>query len=483
MIEIPNIIKTFDVSFYNLLNLLISDELKLPVSWDDKIDFLDFIEGKYNDFSRILKKYKFTDDLPKKLFKILKLALNDYFMGLTHSSFKIFREIKINKEIFSKWSNIYNPFEKENSNFEFYYRARKININHYTIQNKQDIFHIPFEKRLNVSSHRYSINGLPCLYLNTSIYGCWEELNRPDINWLYVSLFKFNGSKEDILDFSWSADSLLDFISKKSDWQYFLKDKNHGSEKLEDKLDELQEFIQNCKEWINNFIISWPLLMVCYIQMKNHTKPFKPHYIIPQFLTQLILEENTKYKGIKYFSTKIPSNLVVFPDIRIGDKRLILNLAFPVRTINKEGYCENLNKLFTYISPISYQSLITIKPTIFSGRFYTKPNIPVMAPIKLSYEESLFGEMEFILKESYIEHLLLNFWGDLGYSIKEGDTIYNLSLRCILNEFENLTFKEREEKIITILKESKTLDTKELDQSLYEKKFRDLHDNLYLKAI
>lgn len=40
---------------------------------------------------------------------------------------------------------------------------------------KDEMFHIPYEKRNLVGNQRFSLSGLPCLYLGGSSYICWEE--------------------------------------------------------------------------------------------------------------------------------------------------------------------------------------------------------------------------------------------------------------------------------------------------------------------
>ncbi|WP_052675768.1 hypothetical protein [Paenibacillus sp. IHBB 10380] len=47
---------------------------------------------------------------------------------------------------------------------------------------RQEMFHIPFELKGRAATQRYSIPGLPSLYLGSSCYICWEELHRPDLN-------------------------------------------------------------------------------------------------------------------------------------------------------------------------------------------------------------------------------------------------------------------------------------------------------------
>ena len=53
------------------------------------------------------------------------------------------------------------------------------------VTSRKDIFHVPFEKRGSIKSNRYSIPGLPCLYLGTSLYTCWEEMNRPNFDSIF----------------------------------------------------------------------------------------------------------------------------------------------------------------------------------------------------------------------------------------------------------------------------------------------------------
>lgn len=60
------------------------------------------------------------------------------------------------------------------------FRLRVINQN-YPLS-KEDLFHIPFDKRSLVSTQRFSISGLPSLYLANSIYVAWEEMKRPSMN-------------------------------------------------------------------------------------------------------------------------------------------------------------------------------------------------------------------------------------------------------------------------------------------------------------
>ena len=67
------------------------------------------------------------------------------------------------------------------------YRIRKAEVS--GLFNKEEMFHIPFDKRHLITNGRYSINGIPSLYLCESTYICWEELGNPNFDTCNVSMF------------------------------------------------------------------------------------------------------------------------------------------------------------------------------------------------------------------------------------------------------------------------------------------------------
>lgn len=61
------------------------------------------------------------------------------------------------------------------------------------------MYHIPFDKRYLIGNERYSLTGFPTFYLSSSIYSCWEECNRCNLDFSNVALFK-NSDKLLFLD-------------------------------------------------------------------------------------------------------------------------------------------------------------------------------------------------------------------------------------------------------------------------------------------
>ena len=59
----------------------------------------------------------------------------------------------------------------------------------YKLLSRKEMFHIATDKIKFAKNYRYSLNGFPCLYLGASLYVCWEEMRRADID--HVNYVKF----------------------------------------------------------------------------------------------------------------------------------------------------------------------------------------------------------------------------------------------------------------------------------------------------
>ena len=164
-----------------------------------------------------------------------------------------------------------------------------------------ELFHIPFDKRSKVSPERFSILGYPILYLGKSLYICWEELNRPDISNITVSLFRPK-QHLNLVDLTFPVDI-------------------------------------SCPCMAYSFFIFYPLIMASMVRVKNPDDPFKPEYCIPQdFLT--FIKHHGKFDGIMYMSSKVKDNATI-SNSRFNNILLLTN-----NTDQKEGYCSDLaNKL------------------------------------------------------------------------------------------------------------------------------------------
>jgi len=210
--------------------------------------------------------------------------------------------------------------EKETEN-EILYRVRASEVTE-----KEGIFHIPFSKRYLVSTMRYSIAGVPCLYFGNTIYACWLEMGKPDLNKLHISKFK-NAIPIKILNFA---------ITFKT-------------------LNGIPAFRENGynpydKETIKSFLQLYPLILACSFKKKEDNANFHVEYVIPNMLLQWISGKKAHVDGIKYFSTKMNHD---------NYDSIGANIVFPPKE-NKdsmEGFCPKLERTFKFTAPISWHMI------------------------------------------------------------------------------------------------------------------------------
>lgn len=210
------------------------------------------------------------------------------------------------------------------------FRVRKSDT---PLYDREDIFHIPFTKRHNVSAQRYSVAGLPCLYLGKSLYVCWQEMNKPDFDKLYLSSFISYDKKSKILNFS----------------PQILNDPTAGL------LDDEKEL--KASNWSKaSYLILWPLILSCGYIKKNNNAPFIQEYIIPNLLMQWISRRvNSPIVGISYYSTRMPNANKTHRSINV-----VLPPKATYRQTIIQEYCPRLKGLFEFTPPVSWQVLKTL---------------------------------------------------------------------------------------------------------------------------
>ena len=191
-----------------------------------------------------------------------------------------------------------------------FFRMRQSNS--YDLYEAREMFHIPFEKRNLTSNQRYSMSGYPCLYLGSSIYGCWEELKRPNID---LSNIVYIENTEPI--------RLINLSIPRLDLRTI------------GKFD------------IYNVVLS----LVCSLKVGEYNAPFKPEYIIPQNVLNCLITRNNDpdapyFDGIKYTSSIYGSKRCIF-----HNKQLFENYVLPIKQSKSKGYCDELCNLFAISQP------------------------------------------------------------------------------------------------------------------------------------
>lgn len=247
---------------------------------------------------------------------------------------------------------------------------------------KEDIFHLGFSKRAKVNIQRYSIAGLPCLYLSNSIFVCWKELNQPKLEETQVSRFVQTDPYLNILD--------LDFTPYRLQRQlesfygaFFNKEHPYH--------------ISYYNLWTGT-LVNWPLMIACSLQVREQNEPFKQEYIVPQLLLQWVMRQRD-ISGIRYFSNKT----AVFPTMLFTKYS---NYVFPPKNMRGE-YCSDLRKWFKLTDPVIPTSLnFENQIDNYESGNTRLDNYMIDSDnnIGVEYRQTDFGKMELSMRELHATH-------------------------------------------------------------------------------
>lgn len=260
-------------------------------------------------------------------------CLECYLSGDIKSAYDSFELMLKPKYIFQQIENICIPLRQVCNKKTPLYRVRKSDI---PLSTRKDIFHIPFTHRHLVKAQRYSVAGLPCLYLGTSLYICWREMDKPDFDKLYISAFITASDDDNSLLLNLSAD----FIYKIS---LRFRKKGEPTPTEEYSVDTML-----------SYLTLWPLIIACNYLKEHSDASFMQEYIVPNLLMQWISRDinSNNIIGIAYRSTKLLANT---------DSEKGINIVIPpkVRYEDMKGYefCPELSELFEFTPPVSWQIL------------------------------------------------------------------------------------------------------------------------------
>ena len=301
-------------------------------------------------------------DVPEKINYLNKKILqvfDEYFNGKTFFANKILNETLDNIN--------YKKLQFERTSKErIFYRGRPKSDKQYT---KSELFHIPFQYRSRVSTNRYSIPGIPALYLGENSYTCWEEFDRKSFKEIYFSVFE-SVDKTNIIEMLRIEDLLTDI-------------KNGNIE---------TNFIPYI---ILQYFVSFPISIACSIKVYNKEGNFKPEYIIPQMLLEYITQDE-EIHGLKFPSTKI--NYSKLKNIQA------YNYVFPIKESQESGFCSILKNKFKLSAPSSleledllddpYIKTILVSDGVGIEKNDNSPKISIIENDERYYYDTSFGKLD-----------------------------------------------------------------------------------------
>ncbi|ATC37783.1 RES domain-containing protein [Elizabethkingia anophelis] len=320
------------------------------------LDLVDTLDEEYIDPDLHID-VGFVKNTQKAVIENLILCIEEYYNGNPHKAYHYFCTV-INSD-YKDLSFILNYKTYEPN--ESFFRIR-LSDNNYPYK-KEEMFHIPFELRNKVSTQRFSIPGFPSLYLGRTIYICWEELRRPNIDKIQTIRFK-----------NVRPIKLLDLTPPNKE------------------CDDINELYR--------FFMTFPLIMCCSVKVKDVTDTFKPEYIVPQLLLQWV-RNNELVEGIQYKSTHISAKV-------FNNNAELINIVLPVKSNKEKGICKELIKYFESTDVLSwnlYQFATGATPAFYSmaeAEIMNKkiPQLEIIEGKTLPYFDSTLGMLEFVLENS-----------------------------------------------------------------------------------
>ncbi|MDN5204583.1 hypothetical protein QQ008_24540 [Fulvivirgaceae bacterium BMA10] len=364
----------------NFLEILKSDITNLPIERSND-SFKNALEKRLEIFNQAVQDSKYLSGpvngsaFHPKPFKRrsaqivngITRTIEAYYEGNPHQAFT-------NLSKFMRESNLKGYLKKdhnipEGTNF---YRIRLKNSNFPL--GRKELFHIPYDKRGIVGTQRYSIPGLPSLYLSNAIYVAWEELGRPGFDQIQAARIVNTQNL-----------TLLDLKADIYNVNHHLEDNHiYGWQLL-------------------YAVMVWPLVAACSVKVKNRNDSFKPEYIIPQLLLQWINKNDLD--GIKYSSTHINFK-------NNSHQGHFYNLVIPTKSFkNEAGHCENLKNKFkmTEILPMQLRQFMSQSDHLHgqeSIRTNVNPDIRNLELIKGNLEP--YSSTSFGVLEHSLNYLSLN---------------------------------------------------------------------------
>lgn len=277
----------------------------------------------------------------------INLAITDYLLGDIKTAIEriksILEKYKNNKFFISELDRSYAfrgvaPFKNMHSASHDYSLMDKAELTFFKARISQkdlslsDMYHIPLDKRELVKTNRFSIPGIPCIYLGTTSYCCWKELKKPFNHEFWASAYKFseNGKKLNVLNLV-VPQSLLNGIFSGS-----MVGENNG-------LDDLHA----------QMLKIFPLVIATSFSVKENdqvTRTFKSEYIVSHLIMHCL--KALQIDGVAYLSRQ-GKNDFQYPQ---G-----VNLALPVFKNNYYAKYGDICKNLIATLPINYEKFLHIK--------------------------------------------------------------------------------------------------------------------------
>lgn len=258
-------------------------KIRAPFVIEKDVDYYQSVQTMLHDLIIVLYEYKADIMMMNKIKKFIDTVLSvlrEYYKGnIAYSQIKMTNIIKtICKEDKDAANDINNckVFGGDNGAIPFF-RAR-LDADEDGFKAK-DMGVIPFSLRTKTKTERFSMPGLPCLYLGNTSYVCWLEMGKPAEHRFNVSPVLIDRTLK-VFDMTVNASYLFDIDG-------------NGKTMLSKK--------------ITPGLLKRIVLALCSLfRVKEYNRDFKSEYIIPQLI--MLACQKIGLDGVAYISSKISNS-------------------------------------------------------------------------------------------------------------------------------------------------------------------------------
>jgi hypothetical protein len=338
-----------------------------PKNRSNEEEFILFIQENFKEYQQAIKELLFEKEIIDKTFyemiiyscSQIEQTIKYRLSGLPNKAYISLNNL-INEGLYK---TLFDYLTVNNSILvnPWLFRAR---ISDAPLLNRKEMFHLCNKYRGQSPAYRFSLLGQPCLYLGSTIYDCWIELNKPSFSKLYISGFKYQGDvKKLVLDIGTIPKYITENLSE--------------FENIDNSL------------YVKAYLLFWPLLFSCHIPTRNENRLFNEEYIIPQLLLEWVID-NKQFIGIRFHSTK------VYHDYHPNASLFFQNYVFPVTDFTHE-YDDSLSKMFTVTEPFHWETSFSLGAPVYG----TEPLIVFYKSGKreISYPTTKFYRLEGMINE------------------------------------------------------------------------------------
>lgn len=275
------------------------NEFELPIVIQHDKDYQNTLRDKLNTYKKVVEKLNVSSNCRDKVVSVcdaINDALSNYYNGYTSKATEklvsIISECEDNPFLVSTLTNNYafrglapkeirlydDPTYDEMMQDELYFFKARISEDSLK---REDMLHIPYNRRSIISTQRFSIPGVPCMYFSTTSFGCWLELSMPEKEYFYSSAYKLP-----------------------SEWKILNLCIHHSV--LQNAMNTLigQSFNDE------GALIVFPFVIATSFRILERNRTFRSEYIISQLLMQVA--KINGLDGIAYYSKRI-TDLDAYP--------------------------------------------------------------------------------------------------------------------------------------------------------------------------